>query len=125
MTQNDNGFKSFLFSGATTTLGAFSCVDVTTVGAITAASFLSRPIGILQEDAVAGNFASVKMLSASGTFMIAVSGSICTAGTNYSLVTNGGIGGVVATATLFKALTTTTVGAIGEFAYIGGAGPIA
>ena len=57
--------------------------------------------------------------------MIAVSsGLICTAGTNYSVVT-GTIGGTVATASLFKALTSATGGAIGEFAYVGGAGPTA
>jgi len=128
MTQNDNGFKSFLFSGlggSSTTLGAFNCVDVTSIGTITASPINTRPIGILQEDAVSGNFASVKLLSASGTFLISVgSGVICTAGTSYSVVT-GAIGGVVATATLFKAVTSATGGAIGEFAYIGGMGPVA
>ena len=122
MTQNDNGFKSFLSAAS---IGAFHCVDIDANGKLVASAVSTRPIGVIQEDVVTGNYASVKMLAASGTFMIALGANAVTAGTNYSTLAAGDVGGVVATATLFRALQTqvTASGTIIEFAYVGGAGP--
>lgn len=122
MTQNDNGFKSFL---ASTTLGAFTAVDVDSSGKIAASAVSTRPVGILQEDVASGNFGSVKLLTASGTFMIALGAAIVTAGTNYSLMASGLMGGTVGTALVFKALSSqvTASGTVIEFAYTGGSGP--
>ena len=92
--QNDNGFKSFLASGA---LSAYIAVDVQSDGTIKAAANDTKGIGVLQEDAADGNYASVKLWTASGTFMIQASGSAITAATNYGIIT-GGYAGVVTTA---------------------------
>jgi len=111
--QNENGFKSFLASGA---LSAYIVVDVQTDGAIKAAANDAQGIGVLQEDAADGNYASVKLWTAPGTFMVAVSGTATTAATSYGVITGGFIG-VVTTARV-KALSNGVAsnGIVKEFA---------
>ena len=92
--QNDNGFKSFLASGA---ISAYRVVAVQADGTITAAANDTKGVGVLQEDAADANYASVKLWSAPGSFMVAASGSAVTAATSYGVITGGYIG-VVTTA---------------------------
>ena len=92
--QNDLGFKSFQASGA---ISAYVAVDVQTDGTIKPSANDTRGIGVLQEDAADGNYASVKLWSAPGTFMLQASGSAVTAATSYGIIT-GGYAGVVTTA---------------------------
>jgi hypothetical protein len=91
--QNDNGFKSFLASGA---ISAYVAVDVQTDGTIKACANGVLGVGVLQEDAADANYASVKLWTASGTFMVAISGTAITPATTYSIIT-GGFAGTVTT----------------------------
>lgn len=92
--QNDNGFKSFLASGA---ISAYRIVTVQADGTITAAADNTKGIGVTQEDVADAGYCNVKLWSAPGSFMIAVSGSAITAATTYGTIT-GGYAGVVTTA---------------------------
>jgi hypothetical protein len=92
--QNDIGFKSFLASGALT---AFTVVNVQADGTIKVAANNTRGIGVLQEDAADANYASVKLWSAPGTHMAAISASAVTAATAYGVITGGYIGVVTLT----------------------------
>lgn len=91
--QNDQGFKSFQASGA---ISAYLAVDVQSDGTIKACANGVFGVGVLQEDAADGNFASVKLWSAPGTFMVQASGTAVTAATTYSIIT-GGYAGTVTT----------------------------
>lgn len=91
--QNDIGFKSFLASGA---ISAYVAVDVQSDGTIKACANGVLGVGVLQEDAADGNYASVKLWSAPGTFMVAISGTSVTPATTYSIIT-GGYAGTVTT----------------------------
>lgn len=91
--QNDLGFKSFLASGA---ISAYVAVDVQTDGTIKACANGVNGIGVLQEDAADANYASVKLWSAPGTFLVAASGTAVTAATTYGIIT-GGFAGTVTT----------------------------
>ena len=91
--QNDNGFKSFLASGA---ISAYVAVDVQTDGTIKACANGVLGVGVLQEDAADANYASVKLWTAPGTFMVAISGTAITPATTYSIIT-GGFAGTVTT----------------------------
>jgi hypothetical protein len=103
--QNDIGFKSFLASGA---LSAFTVVNIQADGTIKVAANNTRGIGVLQEDAADANYASVKLWSAPGTHMAAISASAVTAATAYGVITGGYIG--VVTLTHFTALETAADG---------------
>jgi len=92
--QNDNGFKSFLASGA---ISAYIAVKVQADGTITAAANDTKGIGVTQEDIADAQYGSVKLWTASGTFMVQASGSAITPGTDYGIIT-GGYAGVVTTA---------------------------
>tara|TARA_R110000868_G_scaffold59271_3_gene181961 strand:- start:2589 stop:2939 length:351 start_codon:yes stop_codon:yes gene_type:complete len=92
--QNENGFKSFLASGA---ISAYRIVKVQSDGTITAAADDTKGIGVTQEDVADAGYASVKLWSAPGSFMVAASGSAITAATSYGTIT-GGFAGVVTTA---------------------------
>lgn len=87
--QNDSGFRSFLASGA---ISAYIVVNVQSDGTITAAANNVKGIGVLQEDAADANYASVKLWTAPGTFMAAVSGTAVTIGTALQVITGGYIG---------------------------------
>lgn len=91
--QNDIGFKSFLASGAIT---AFLAVDIQADGTIKACANGTKGVGVIQEDATDANYASVKLWSAPGTFMVQVSGSAVTPATTYGIIT-GGYAGTVTT----------------------------
>lgn len=91
--QNDIGFKSFLASGA---ISAYVAVDVQSDGTIKACANGVLGVGVLQEDAADANYASVKLWSAPGTFMVAISGTAITPATTYSIIT-GGYAGTVTT----------------------------
>jgi hypothetical protein len=97
--QNENGFKSFLASGA---ISAFTVVNVQADGTIKVAANNTRGIGVLQEDAADANYASVRLWTAGGTHMAAISGSAVTAATLYGVITGGYVG--VVTLTHFTAL---------------------
>lgn len=97
--QNENGFKSFAASGA---LSAFLVVDVQSDGTIKVAANNTKGIGVLQEDAADGRYASVRLWTAGGTHMAQISGSAVTAATAYGVITGGYIG--VVTLTHFVAL---------------------
>jgi hypothetical protein len=99
--QNDIGFKSFIASGA---ISAYTVVNIQTDGTIKASADNVKGIGILQEDAADANYASVKLFSAPGTFMAAVSGSVTTAATTYQVITGGYVGASTGTA-VFRALS--------------------
>jgi len=103
--QNDQGFKSFLASGA---IEAYLVVDVQTDGTIKAAANNTKGIGVLQEDAADTNYASVKLWTAPGTHMAQISGSAVTAATSYGVITGGYVG--VVTLTHFKALSSAADG---------------
>ena len=99
--QNDNGFKSFIASGALT---AFTVVAVQSDGSIKAAANNTKGNGVIQEDAADGNYASVKLWSAPGTHQVAISGSAVTAATAYGVITGGYMG--IVTNTYLTSLTT-------------------
>lgn len=114
--QNDVGFKSFLASGA---ISAYKVVTIQSDGTITPAADNNRGIGVLQEDAADANYASVKLWSAPGSFMVAVSGGATTAGTTYSIITGGFAG--TNTGTAFLRATGNTVasnGIVNEFVLV-------
>jgi len=92
--QNDNGFKSFLASGA---ISAYLVVTIQSDGTIKAAANNTKGNGVLQEDAADANYASVKLWSAPGTHMAQISGSAVTAGTAYGVITGGFLGVVTNT----------------------------
>jgi hypothetical protein len=87
--QNSDGFKSFIASGA---ISAFIVVTVQSDGTITAAANNTKGIGVTQEDFSDANYGSVKLWSAPGTFMVQASGSAVTAATSYGVITGGYIG---------------------------------
>ena len=99
--QNDNGFKSFIASGAIT---AYLVVAVQSDGTIKAAANNTRGDGVIQEDAADANYASVKLWSAPGTHMAQISGTAVTAATAYGDITGGYVG--VVTNTYFTSLQT-------------------
>tara|TARA_R110000803_G_C11957939_1_gene318385 strand:+ start:23 stop:373 length:351 start_codon:yes stop_codon:yes gene_type:complete len=103
--QNDIGFKSFAASGALT---AFTVVQVQADGTIKVAANNTKGNGVLQEDAADGGYASVKLWSAPGTHMAAISGSAVTAATTYGVITGGYIG--VVTLNYFVSLETAADG---------------
>ena len=114
--QNDLGFKSFVASGA---LSAYTVVNIQSDGTIKATANNVKGLGILQEDAADGNYASVKLFSAPGTFMIAVSGSATTSATTYEVITGGFASAGASTGTaLFRALSSSVSsnGRVIEFA---------
>jgi len=84
--QNDNGFRTFLASGA---ISSYKAVDVQSDGTISGCAFGVKGVGVLQEDAADGNYAQVKLWSAPGTFMLQATGTAITAGTDYSIGTGG------------------------------------
>jgi len=116
--QNSNGFRSFQASPG---ISAWLAVDVQSDGTVTpCAGSAARGIGVTQADAAAGDYVSVKLWTAPGTFMIQASGSAITVGTAYSIVTGGyasavngtfGPGGLKALESLVA-----SNGIIGEFA---------
>lgn len=87
--QNDQGFKSFLASGA---ISAYIAVTVQSDGTITAAANNTKGIGVTQEDVADANYGSVKLWSAPGSFMVQASGSAITAATSYGIITGGYVG---------------------------------
>jgi hypothetical protein len=86
--QNDNGFATYVASGA---LSAFRAVDVQSDGTIGYAN-ANRGIGVLQSDVVDAGYGTVKLWTAAGTFMLAATGTAITPGTTYSIVTSGYVG---------------------------------
>jgi hypothetical protein len=95
--QNDNGFTSMQASGA---ISAFRVVTFQSDGTITAA-VATRGIGVTQQDISDASYGSVKLWTAPGTFMIAVTGTAITPASTYSVVTGGYIG--TATGTSYPA----------------------
>jgi len=89
--QNDLGFASFLATGA---ISAFCVVDIQSDGTINVAANGAVGIGVLQEDVPVGYYGRVKLWTAPGTVMAAVSGTAVTPGTTYSIITGGFIGPV-------------------------------
>lgn len=94
--QNDNGYATFVASGALT---AYTAVNVQSDGTIKVCADNVRGVGILQEDVVDGGYGRVKLWTAPGTFMAQVSGSAVTVGTTYNIITGGYVG--VSTGTAF------------------------
>ena len=92
--QNDQGFGTFVASGA---IPAYIAVKLQSDGTITAAANDTKGIGITQEDVADAGYCNVKLWSAPGTFMVQASGSAITAATDYGIIT-GGYAGVVTTA---------------------------
>ena len=91
-TQNESGLKSFLASGA---ISAFRAVDLQSDGTITpVAGNASIGIGITQQDIADAGYGEVRLWTAPGTFLIAVTGTAVTPATNYSIVTGGFAGAV-------------------------------
>jgi hypothetical protein len=103
--QNDSGFATYVASGA---LSAYRAVDVQSDGTIGYANG-TRGLGVLQEDVVDAGYGLVKLWTAPGTFMAAVTGTAITSGTTYSIVTSGLIG---ATATGYSAYVKGTQNAV-------------
>lgn len=99
--QNDNGFKTFLASGA---ISSFIAVNVQSDGTITAASNGTKGVGVTQEDIADGYYGNVKLWTAPGTVMVRVSGTAVTPATTYSIIT-GGFAGAVNGATAPAILT--------------------
>lgn len=113
--QNSDGFKSFLASGA---ISAYIAVKLLSDGTITAAANDTRGIGVTQEDIADANYGSVKLWTAPGTFMIQASGSAITAATSYGIIT-GGYAGVVTTARVVALVSAVASnGIITEFAEV-------
>jgi hypothetical protein len=97
-TQNDNGFRTFLASGA---LSAFLAVDIQSDGTIKAAAGgVTQGIGVLQQDVADAGYAQVKLWTAPGTFLGALTSvALATPGNAIAVVTGGYFG--VYTATTF------------------------
>lgn len=91
--QNQNGFRTFQASPA---IGAFLAVDIQSDGTITpVAGNASVGIGVLQEDAAAGGYATVRLWTAPGTVKLQVSGTAITPGlTQYAIITGGYAGAI-------------------------------
>lgn len=87
--QNESGFITFTASGA---LSAYLVVDVQSDGTIKASANNTKGIGVLQEDVADASVGLVKLWSAPGTVMAAVSGTAITPGTAYQVITGGYIG---------------------------------
>ena len=113
--QNSNGFKSFLASGA---ISAYRVIDVQSDGTITTAANNAKGIGVLQEDAADANYTSVKLWSAPGSFMVAVSGSAITPGTNYGVITGGYVGVVTTPRVIALVSAVASNGIITEFVQV-------
>jgi len=113
--QNDQGFKSFLASGA---ISAYRIVTVQADGTITAAADNTKGIGVTQEDVADANYGTVKLWSAPGSFMVAASGSAITAATSYGTITGGYVG--VVTTSRFTALISAVAsnGIVTEFVQV-------
>ena len=113
--QNDNGFKSFIASGA---VSAYRIIDVLSDGTITAAANNTKGIGVTQEDIADANYGSVKLWSAPGSFMVAASGSAITAATSYGTITGGFVGTV--TTSRYEALVSAVAsnGIVTEFVQV-------
>jgi hypothetical protein len=79
-------------------------VNVQADGTIKVAANNTRGIGVLQEDAADANYASVRLWTAGGTHMAAISGSAVTAATSYGVITGGYVG--VVTNVYFTSLET-------------------
>lgn len=97
-TQNDNGFRTFLASGA---LSAFLAVDIQSDGTIKAAAGGPiQGIGVLQQDVADAGYGQVKLWTAPGTFLGALTSvALATPGNAVAVVTGGYFG--VYTATTF------------------------
>jgi hypothetical protein len=90
--QNESGLKSFQASGA---ISAYVAVDVQSDGTITpVAGNASIGIGINQQDIADAGYGQVRLWTAPGTFMIAVTGTAVTPATTYAIVTGGFAGAV-------------------------------
>jgi len=113
--QNENGFKSFLASGA---ISAYRIVKLQSDGTITAAADNTKGIGVTQQDFADAEYGSVKLWSAPGTFMVAASGSAITAATAYGTITGGYVG--VVTTDRFSALVSAVAsnGIVTEFVQV-------
>ena len=91
-TQNETGFKTFLASGA---ISAFRAVAVQSDGTITpVAGNAAVGIGVTQSDIADAAYGAVRLWTAAGTMMIAVSGSAVTPATTYGIITGGYAGAV-------------------------------
>jgi len=112
--QNDSGFATFVASGALT---AYLAVNVQSDGTIKVCADNVRGIGMLQEDVLDGGYGRIKLWSAPGPFMAAVSGTAITAGTTYQIIT-GGYVGVSTGAAVMRALQNgvASAGIVVEFA---------
>jgi hypothetical protein len=97
-TQNDNGFRTFQASGA---LSAFLAVDIQSDGTIKAAAGGTvQGIGVLQQDVADAGYGQVKLWTAPGTFLGALTSvALATPGNAVAVVTGGFFG--VYTATTF------------------------
>jgi len=116
--QTETNTRSFLASGA---IDAFIEVDVQADGTITpCAGSASVGVGVTQTPIADGNYGSVRLWTASGTFAIQITGSAITPGTTYAIVTGGYAGAVNGTfgPANLKALESSvaSAGAIVEFA---------
>lgn len=113
--QNDLGFKSFLASGA---ISAYRIVTVQADGTITAAADNTKGIGVTQEDVADANYCSVKLWSAPGTFMIAVSGTATTAASSLGTITGGYVGAVTTSRFTALAAGVASNGLVNEFVLV-------
>jgi len=95
-TQNDNGFRTFQASGA---LSAFLAVDIQVDGTIKAASGgVTQGVGVLQQDVADAGYGQVKLWTAPGTFLGALTSvALATPGNALAVVTGGFFGVTVAT----------------------------
>lgn len=97
-TQNDNGFRTFQASGG---ISAFLAVDIQSDGTIKAAAGGTvQGIGVLQQDVADAGYGQVKLWTAPGTFLGALTSvALATPGNAVAVVTGGFFG--VYTATTF------------------------
>lgn len=97
-TQNDNGFRTFLASGG---ISAFLAVDIQVDGTIKAAAGGPiQGIGVLQQDVADAGYGQVKLWTAPGTFLGALTAvALATPGNAIAVVTGGYFG--IYTATTF------------------------
>lgn len=97
-TQNDNGFRTFQASGG---ISAFLAVDIQSDGTIKAAAGGTvQGIGVLQQDVADAGYGQVKLWTAPGTFLGALTSvALATPGNALAVVTGGFFG--IYTATTF------------------------
>lgn len=95
-TQNDNGFRTFQASGG---ISAFLAVDIQSDGTIKAAAGgVTQGIGVLQQDVADAGYGQVKLWTAPGTFLGALTSvALATPGNALAVVTGGFFGIYVAT----------------------------